>query len=96
MTHAIKVRILKQVRAQIETGADTYICFALDAITAQDHRRNIQTLCEEIKADVLGHIAPHKSFGDMLARDQRITCFAAIKQARLTWLDKQIGDKNAQ
>lgn len=92
MTQAIKARILKEVRRRIETGVDTYICFALDAIAAQDHRRNIQTLCEEIKADVLGHIAPHKSFGDLLAKDQRVTFFSTIKRARLAWLDSQIGE----
>lgn len=96
MSQAIKARILKQVRQKIADGSSTYICLALDEIAEQDHRRNIQTLCNEIKADVLGHIAPHKSFGDLLARDQRVTCFATIKQARLKWLDRQIGDKNAE
>jgi hypothetical protein len=86
-TQSIKVRILRNVKDRIQHDVNSYICYALDDIEAQDHRRNVHRICEEIRADVQHHLAPCKTFGDKLPKARSLK---EVKQARLAWLDKQI------
>lgn len=90
MTQAIKARILAQVRTRIACGESTYICDALDDIAAQDHRRNIQRLCGEIKAEVHHLLAPFRTFGDLAISIPGVTTLGDVQRLRLAWLDGQI------
>jgi hypothetical protein len=63
----IKRRILATVRQKIADRSETYICLALNHIAEQDHRREIQEACEDLRDRVMGEIAPWKTVGDMVA-----------------------------
>jgi hypothetical protein len=100
MSNAIKARIMGNVRQRVETGHASYICLALDDIKELDHRRNIQTMCDELKADVQHRIAPHASIGDWLTASSRAPRgsggkpknLADVKAARLALIDRMIND----
>ena len=86
----MKSRVLQSVRTLISTESSTYICWALDDIAAQDHRRKIQAICDEIKNCTLAHISPYKSFGDFVLATAPAASLSDVREARLAWLDRLI------
>lgn len=88
MSDATKQRILAAVRQKIADRSETYICVALQHIADQDHRRMIQQTCDDLRAQVMGEIAPYPSVGEKLAAEaDRDITMDDILLARIELID---------
>lgn len=83
-------RILRQVRTIIDTGQVRYLCFALQAIAEQDHRRAVQDDCVALAAHFKQELDGHNSLGDYLARHDLPLTANTLIQARLAWIDRTL------
>ena len=94
----LKRRILANVRLKIAERSETYICHALQHVAEQDHRREVQEACDDLRSRVMAEIAPYQSVGDMVAH-QAIS-MDDVLIARLQVIDsvaRQLtGTKNAK
>lgn len=90
MSQAIKRRILAEVQRRIADESSTYICWALEDIAADDHRRIIHVLCRDLQAEVQAYIAPYKTFGDYVLAHSKSVTAEDVKTARLAWLGEAL------
>lgn len=83
-------RILRQVRTIIDTGQVRYLCFALQAIAEQDHRRAVQDDCTALAAHFKAGLGSCNSLGEWFI-DRGLPATAnTLTQARLAWIDRTL------
>jgi hypothetical protein len=71
MSAAIRLRILNHVRGRVEAGES--ILQALDDVAASDHRRKVQTACDELKALTPPNQAATLALVDQIIADIKAT-----------------------
>lgn len=90
MANSTKIRILQQVRKLIDTGQIRYICFALDHIIANDHRRLVQAAASDLQERFRRDLFGHKSLGYFLTSRNLPLTANTLTLARLAWIDRTL------
>lgn len=87
---SLTARILRRVRTAIADDQVRYICFALDHVAANDHRRSVQQACVKLKDHFKAGLGSCNSLGEYLVDRGLPVSHHTLTLARLAWIDRTL------